>query len=93
MTQIEELYLHAARCLGLASRCSDPTIVEKLRRLAQDYKDMAEERLSFSATKGGAVKSYHALSEAAPTNVDEHNGGTVGAGTGNERERRPGDRR
>jgi hypothetical protein len=58
MSNVEELYSHAARCDRLAEAFSDPIVAEKLRRLAQDHRDMAQEQLRSDATTSGAVKSY-----------------------------------
>jgi hypothetical protein len=58
MSNVEELYSHAARCDRLAEAFSDPVVAEKLRRLAQDHREMAEEQLRSDVTIGGAVKSY-----------------------------------
>jgi hypothetical protein len=58
MSNVEELYSHAARCDRLAEAFSDPVVAEKLRRLAQDHREMAEEQLRSGVTTGGAVKSY-----------------------------------
>jgi hypothetical protein len=45
MDKFNDLSFHAARCDRLAQACSDPVIAEKLRRLAQDHRDLARERL------------------------------------------------
>jgi hypothetical protein len=58
MSNVEELYSHAARCDRLAEAFSDPVVAEKLRRLAQDHREMAEEQLRSDVTIGGAVKLY-----------------------------------
>jgi len=37
MSKAEELLAHAARCHRLAEACTDQTVAEELRRLADDY--------------------------------------------------------
>jgi hypothetical protein len=56
MTKLEHIWSHAARCDRLAEVCTDPAIAQKLRRLAQDYRNLAEEHLNAqAATSGGVV--------------------------------------
>ena len=41
MRRAEELLAHAARCDRLAEACADPTVAEKLRKLAEDYRQLS----------------------------------------------------
>jgi hypothetical protein len=41
MTKVEELLSHAARCNRLAEVCLDRAVAEKLRQLAQNYRELA----------------------------------------------------
>ena len=45
MYKFDDLAAHADHCDRLAQACSDPLIGEKLRRLAQDYRDLERELL------------------------------------------------
>jgi hypothetical protein len=46
MITIGELLLHAKRCTELAEVCTDPTVANKLRQLAQDYREWAGHTLA-----------------------------------------------
>ena len=60
MNRFDDLTSHAARCDWLAQACSDPVIAEKLRRLAQDYRDLAREQLD-------RPSSFIFMEESLPT--------------------------
>jgi hypothetical protein len=47
MTKTEELLSHAARCDRLAQSCSDAGVATKLRQLADDYRELADQRLAW----------------------------------------------
>lgn len=42
MINAKELLSHAVRCQALAETCSDPTVAEKFRSLAMEYRDLAD---------------------------------------------------
>jgi hypothetical protein len=56
MTEKMQLLLsHAGRCERLADRCRDEWVAQKLRQLADDYRELAAQRWSSIAlAKSGA---------------------------------------
>jgi hypothetical protein len=43
MVTSEQLLAHAERCSDLAQSCTDPDVAKKLRQLAKDYLDLANQ--------------------------------------------------
>jgi hypothetical protein len=61
MNRFDDLASYAARCDRLAQACSDPLIAERLRRLAQDHRDLAREQLDRSSSSRSKEESLPAI--------------------------------
>lgn len=48
MTTVMELLSHASRCEQFAETCVDAAVADKLRQLARDYRDLAEQQPKYT---------------------------------------------